>query len=244
MSLSPLVCAHRGRSGIFPENTLPAYEAAIELGADFIELDVRRTADGEIICLHDPTVDRTTDGAGELSSLTLAQVQALDAGSWKGAEHAGARIPLLREVLEQIAPHMVIHIEIKQRGIAEQVVEIVRETGALRRVAIISFDFDDLRTAKAAEPAAACGLITSKPKEEGPEGELALIASALECGANFISCGHRAITPTLVRECHLVGLSLIAWTMDTPEDLRPMVDLGVDMLCSNFPERALEVLGR
>ena len=210
MSLSPLVCAHRGRSGIFPENTMPAYDAAIELGADFIELDVRRTADGEIICLHDPTVDRTTDGSGELSSLTLAQVRALDAGSWKGAEHAGARIPLLREVLEQIAQRMVIHIEIKQRGIVEQVVGIVRETGALRRVAIISFDEGDLRTAKAAEPAAACGLITSKPKEEGPKGELALIA----------------------------------WTMDTPEDLRPMVDLGVDMLVSNYPECALEVLGR
>ena len=243
MGFSPLICAHRGRSGVFPENTIAAFEAAIELGVDFLELDVRRTADGEIICLHDPTVDRTTDGSGELSSLTLAEVQALDAGAWKGAEHAGARIPLLREVVEVIAPRLVVDIEIKQRGIAEQVAQIVQETGALRRVTVVSFDFDDLRTAKATAPALACGLITSGPEDEGVAGERALVSSALECGANFISCAHGNITPTLLRECQLMGLTLMAWTMDEPEDLQRMIDLGVGAVVSNYPDRALELLG-
>ena len=242
MRLSPLVCAHRGRSSLFPENTMIAYEAAIEVGADFMELDVRRTVDGELVCIHDPTVDRTTDGSGEVEQMTLAEVQALDAGAWLDDEHAGARIPLLQDVLKQIAPRLVVDIEIKQREIAEQVAQIIRETDALRRVTVVSFDHDDLRTAKAAEPSLACGLITSGPEEEADEPERALIASALECGASFMSCSHRSVTPTLVRECQLAGLTLMAWTMDEPEDIRRMIDLRVSALVSNYPERVLAML--
>jgi glycerophosphoryl diester phosphodiesterase len=108
MRLRPLVCAHRGRSGVAPENTLAAFEAAVDLGADFLELDVRRSADGEIVCIHDATVDRTTDGTGAVADLTLAELRALDAGSWKDARYAGERIPLLSAVLAQIAPRLVV----------------------------------------------------------------------------------------------------------------------------------------
>lgn len=242
MRLSPLVCAHRGRSGVFPENTMVAYEAGIEVGADFMELDVRRTADGEIVCIHDATVDRTTDGEGEVAEMTLDELRALDAGSWLDDEFAGERIPLLRDVLERIAPRLVVDIEIKQREIAGQVVEIIQQTDAVRRVTIVSFDLDDLRTAKAAEPALGCGLITSGPDEDAGQTEHDLIASALECGANFLSCSHRSMTETLVRGCHLMGLALMAWTMDEPEDLRRMIEMKVDGLVSNYPERALEML--
>ena len=222
---------------------MAAFEAAVEVGADFMELDVRRTADGEIVCIHDATVDRTTDGSGEVSAMTLAEIRALDAGAWIGDEHAGARIPTLREVLEQIAPRLVVDIEIKQRGIAGQVMEIIRETGALRRVTVVSFDRNDLRAAKAAEPALACGLITGGPEKDTIEAERALIASALECGASFASCAHRSIEPRLIRECHLAGLMLMAWTMDEPADIRRAIDLRVDALVSNYPERILELLG-
>ncbi len=242
MRLHPLVCAHRGRSGVAPENTMAAFEAAIAIGADFLELDVRRTADGEIVCIHDATVDRTTDGSGLVAEMTLAQVRALDAGSWKGAAFAGQRIPLLREVLETIAPRMVVDIEIKDRGIAPQVVDLIREANALRRVTIVSFDAGDLRAAKDVEPALACGLITSGPADDAPEAIRELIASALAAGANFISCAHPKLTATLVCECRLAGLAIMAWTMDEPADLRRMIDLRVDALVSNHPERALELL--
>lgn len=241
MRLRPLVCAHRGRSGVAPENTLAAFEAAVDLGADFLELDVRRSADGEIVCMHDATVDRTTDGTGAVADLTLAELRALDAGSWKDDRYAGERIPLLSEVLAQIAPRLVVDIEIKQRGIAPQVVELIRAADAVRRVTVISFDGGDIRAAKDAEPTLACGLITSGPGE-GPDAVLALIASALGAGANFISCHHGAVTPALVRTCHLAGLVLMAWTMDAPEDIARMIDLQVDALVSNYPERVLELL--
>lgn len=242
MRLSPLVCAHRGRSGVAPENTMAAFEAAVELGADFMELDVRRSLDGEIVCMHDATVDRTTDGSGEVAQMTLEALRELDAGSWKGEQYAGERIPLLREVLEQIAPRLVVDIEVKQRGIAEEVVQLVRDADCLRRVTIISFDADDLRQAKAAEPTLSCGLITSW-KEDADESDLAaLLDKALSCGANCISCLHAHVTERLVRECHLAGLALKAWTMDDREEIERMIDLRVDGLVSNYPERAIAAL--
>ncbi|MGD9494897.1 MAG: glycerophosphodiester phosphodiesterase [Armatimonadota bacterium] len=243
MRLCPLVCAHRGRSGVFPENTMAAFEAAVAVGADFLELDVRRSADGEIVCIHDATVERTTDGSGAVAELSLSALQAFDAGSWKGAQFAGEPIPLLSSVLAEIAPRLVVDIEIKERGIAAQVVELIRAAEALRRATIVSFAHEDLRVAKQAEPRLACGLITSGPTEPSPAGVDALIASALECGANFISCRHTAVTAELVRACHLAGLALMAWTMDEPGDLQRMIDLRVDALVSNYPERALALLG-
>ncbi len=242
MRLSPLVCAHRGRSGVAPENTLAAFEAAVQVAADFLELDVRHSADGEIVCIHDATVDRTTDGSGAVAEMTLAQIQSLDAGSWKGEQFAGERIPLLRDVLKSIARRIVVDIEIKDRGIAQKVVGLVREAEALRRVTVVSFEPADLRAARDAEAALACGLITVGPGANTPSAVATLISSALDCGANFISCLHTNVTETLVRECHLMGLALMAWTMDEPEDIRRMIELQVDGLVSNYPERALQML--
>lgn len=240
--LAPMVCAHRGRSGVAPENTLAAFEAAIELAVDFIECDVRRTSDGAIVLMHDAAVNRTTDGEGEVSAMSLEQIRALDAGSWKDESYAGERVPTLAEALEAVTPACVLDIEIKQRGIAEQVVEEVCAADAIRRVSIVSFDLDDLRVAKAAEPRLACGWISGGPEAEGHEGILALIDTALEVGCNFVTCNHRAITEGFVYECHVRGLALMAWTMDEEQDIRRQMELGVDALVSNYPERVLALL--
>ncbi len=240
--LTPMVCAHRGRSGVAPENTLAAFEAAIELAVDFIECDVRRTSDGAIVLMHDAAVNRTTDGEGEVSAMSLEQIRALDAGSWKDESYAGERVPTLAEALEVVTSAWVLDIEIKQRGIAEQVVEEVCAADAIRRVTIVSFDLDDLRAAKQAEPRLACGWISGGPEAEGREGILALIDAALEVGCNFVTCNHRAITEEFVYECHVRGLALMAWTMDEEQDIRRQMELGVDALVSNYPERVLALL--
>lgn len=237
-----MVCAHRGRSGVAPENTLVAFEQATELGVDFIECDVRRTSDGVIVLMHDAAINRTTDGEGEVSEMTLEQMRALDAGSWKGESYAGERVPTLAEALEAVVPNCVLDIEIKQRGIAEQVVAEVRAADVVRGVSIVSFDLEDLRQAKTAEPRRACGRITGGPETEGREGVLQLIDGALEVGANFLTCSHRAITGGMVYECHVRGLALMAWTMDTEDDIRAMMELEVDALVSNYPELVLELL--
>ncbi len=242
--LWPMVCAHRGQSGLFPENTMAAFEAAITLGADFIECDVHRTADGHIVVMHDADVRRTTDGEGSIEQMTLQQVRGLDAGSWKSAEFAGEKVPLLAEVLADIAPRCVVDIEIKQRGIAEQVARQIAEAGAVRQTTVVSFSLEDLREAKQTVPELSCGFITSGPEADSVAAAQALISSALSVGCNFISCAHRAVTATLVRQCHVVGLALMAWTMDQPADIQRMLELQVDALVSNYPERVLELLGR
>ncbi|HUS81419.1 MAG TPA: glycerophosphodiester phosphodiesterase family protein [Armatimonadota bacterium] len=240
--LRPMVCAHRGRSGVYPENTMAAFEAAIELGVDFIECDVHRTSDGRIVVIHDHDVKRTTDGEGPVSEMTFEQVRSLDAGSWKAARFAGERIPTLAEVLERIAPRCVVDIEIKQRGIAGQVASQVTEAGAVRQTTVVSFDLSDLADAKVASPELSCGLITSGPTEDTVGAAHGLISSALGAGCNFITCHHPAVTETLVRECHVAGLVLMAWTMDEPDDIRRMIDMQVDALVSNYPDRVLELL--
>ncbi len=240
--LRPMVCAHRGRSGVFPENTVAAFEAAVTLGADFIECDVHRTADGHIVVMHDADVARTTDGSGSIEAMTLAQVRALDAGSWKADEYASERVPTLAEVLEGIAPRCVVDIEIKQRGIAGQVAREIAAAGATRQVTAISFSTDDMAAAKMANHELSCGLITGGPDGEGIASVHALISSVLAGGCNFISCAHGAVTAELVRECHLAGLVIMAWTMDEPADIQRMIEAQVDALVSNYPERVLEML--
>ncbi len=242
--LRPMVCAHRGRSGVCPENTMAAFEAAIELGADFIECDVHATADGEIIVMHDAAADRTTDGEGSIEEMTLEQARALDAGSWKSEEFVGERVPTLAEVLATIAPRCVVDIEIKQRGIGGQVARQIAAAGATRQVTLISFATDDVAAAKMAHSGLSCGLIVVGPDGDDLAEIHALISSALSCGSNFISCLHTRVTEMFVRECHVAGLALMAWTMDEPADIQRMIDMQLDAVVSNYPERALELLGR
>ncbi len=123
----PLVVAHRGASGIAPENTLPAIDKALLAGADFIEIDVQLTRDRQVVLMHDETVDRTTNGKGKIGEMTADQVAGLDAGSWFGAEFTGTKVPLLEEVVAHIGGRTGLLIEIKKKkgfneGIEEEVI--------------------------------------------------------------------------------------------------------------------------
>jgi len=145
------VAAHRGWPVKYPENTLPGFEAAIALGVDQLETDIRISADGELILLHDATVDRTTDGSGRADEMTLAQLKALDAGSWKGEEFRGYRIPTFLEFMELIKdlPDMTIDFELKEYptpgreelaySVCDRVLAIIDEYGYTDRCVINTF---------------------------------------------------------------------------------------------------------
>src|SRR5512135_1831254 len=109
----PLVIAHRGSSASAPENTLAAFQLAVEQEADAIELDVDLTRDGHVVVMHDATIDRTTDGHGRVTELTLAEIRGVDAGAWKAAAFDGERVPLLEEVFEAMGQRVLINVEIK-----------------------------------------------------------------------------------------------------------------------------------
>ncbi|MDL2232569.1 hypothetical protein LJC63_03190 [Ruminococcaceae bacterium OttesenSCG-928-L11] len=146
------VAGHRGFPDRYPENTLLSYQAAIDAGVDMVELDIRMTADGQLVLIHDATVDRTTDGSGPVANKTLEQLRALDAGAWKGEAFRGTRIPLFTEFLEMTAPYpdLLFNFEIKEYPrdgnedrayrTADDVVEQIDAWGLADRCVINAFD--------------------------------------------------------------------------------------------------------
>ena len=135
--------AHRGASSYAPENTFAAYDKALAMGVNHIELDVHLTRDGHIVVIHDDTVDRTTNAHGSVADFTLDELRALDAGSWFDPEYAGERIRSLGETLEHYKGRLYFHIEIKQRettgGLARRTIDMVRGYGLIDSVTITSF---------------------------------------------------------------------------------------------------------
>ncbi len=150
---TPEIVCHRGANFLAPENTLPAAEICIAQKFDFVEIDVRTTADGELVVLHDPTLDRTTDGAGPVAGATLAALRALDAGSWQSDLFAGTRIPTLREVLTAAKGRIGLYIELKAAD-PQAVLAEVRAQGMLGHVFFWSGNPEQLRAIRAMEPAA------------------------------------------------------------------------------------------
>ncbi|MXY26613.1 glycerophosphodiester phosphodiesterase, partial [Candidatus Poribacteria bacterium] len=144
--------AHRGASGSAPENTLAAFKKAIEIGVDAVELDLHGSADGEVVVIHDSSLDRTTDQSGPVNQIPLETIKQADAGGWFAPEFTGEPVPTLSEALECVGEETIAVLEIKDPLIAEAVVAKVRETQSLNLTVIISFHISVLRTVRALEP--------------------------------------------------------------------------------------------
>jgi glycerophosphoryl diester phosphodiesterase len=153
----PFVCGHRGFSAAAPENTIAAFEAALQAGAEVIETDVRLTHDGHVVVIHDQSVDRTTNGSGHVRDLSLAQVKALDAGAWFAPRFAGERVPTLSEILEWCAGRVVFLVEIKdvphrEMTLVYRTIRIVEDHGAEQYVSLGGFDHVALAEIHRARP--------------------------------------------------------------------------------------------
>ena len=160
----PLIFAHRGACKVAPENTLPAFEAAVRLGADGVELDVQYSSDGGLVVFHNPTLDATTNGTGRVTAHTLDELRSLDAGSWFGPEFAGTRIPTLDEALDLLRGKALVNIELKvlyslKSSLGADVVALVRRHGMADQVVLSSFNPFALRGARQAGPEIECGLL-------------------------------------------------------------------------------------
>lgn len=234
----PQVIAHRGASAQAPENTLAAFRRALDLGVDAVEFDVHLSADGEPVVLHDPVVDRTTDGQGLVRDLPLAVLRRLDAGRWFGEAFAGERIPTLAEALDLLRGVRAI-VEIKNGpvaypGIAARAVAVARAVGH-PAVTFSSFDHPVLLEVRRADPTAdTAALFMGRPVDPG-----ALAAAAAACRLH----AHWAwVTPEFVREAHAAGLTVEVWTVDEPAAIAHVLPLGVDGIMSNYPDRLQAVL--
>ena len=230
----PLITSHAACKGHAPENTLAGIEAALRLGAEAIEIDVHCTADGVPVLLHDETVDRTTDGAGNVHEMTLDAVRALDAGARQFApQFAGARVPLLAEVLELTKGKALLQIEIKQPGIEEQVASVVRDAGAVASCEVHSFYPKCVRAMRDVEPRMAAALLTDGRRiVEWQE----FYSFALSLDAQGISVHYALAEADRVAAGQRRSLTFMVWTVDDESDIRRMVEAGVDSICSNFPD--------
>ena len=237
----PLVMAHRGNSAFAPENTLVAFAQALALGADGCECDVHATADGEIVVIHDATVDRTTDGSGAIGEMTLAQVRALDAGSWKGAEFAGEGVPLLAEVLEAHIGRAVLYVEIKDYECTEQAIEVIDRCNAQEWASLCSFSYDVCVEARKLRPELPVALIYSGGGNPKPPYEL--VELVLAGNLQALSITHTDVTPELVVRCRQCGVGLWVWTVDDEERLAELDRMRVGNIVSNDPALALRVCG-
>ncbi|WP_375221992.1 glycerophosphodiester phosphodiesterase, partial [Symbiobacterium thermophilum] len=162
----PQVIGHRGAAGTHPENTMVSFRRAFELGVDGIEFDVHRTADGHLVVIHDPAVDRTTDGSGLVMAMTLEQIRALDAGSWKDPRFAGERVPTLQELVRATPPGVRLYLELKAGsvhypGIEQELVDLLKAEGVLDRTQVSSFDHRALVKLKEICPELPLGMLTS-----------------------------------------------------------------------------------
>ncbi|MFF5180543.1 glycerophosphodiester phosphodiesterase family protein [Micromonospora sp. NPDC000316] len=232
---SPLtVIAHRGASAAAPENTLVAQEIARRGGADWIENDVQPSKDGIPFILHDGTVDRTTDGTGNIRDLTAAQIKALDAGSWFGPQYVGERVPTLAEQLADLRTRGGnLLVEIKGRHTRDEVatiIRVIRDQQMMGRVFIQSFEVDALRYTYEIAPELSLGLLRSSLDADPVAISKELHLTAYNPDGNALLA-----KPEVVAPLHAAGVAVMAWTMDSAGLWQRLERIGADAVITNRP---------
>lgn len=243
---TPRVIAHRGDSDARPENTLAAFAAALEAGADLIELDVQLTRDRQAVVIHDPTVDRTTSGRGPVAELSLAELRTLSAGypDRFGTAFAGERVPTLLEALAFLHERARVVIEIKHEsaggaiedGVEAQTLAAVHRTGTQADVALLSFDTGILGRCRTLDAQVPRGHLFFRASDEQ------VLASSAAVGASFILPEKGMLSPSLVTSARAAGLRVGTWLVDDPEELPALLRYELFGIGTNRPGALLEAL--
>lgn len=240
----PLNFAHQGASYEAPANTLAAFLLAAELGADGIELDVQLTRDGEIVVIHDFTLEATTDGQGRVADWTLAELKRLDAGIWFDPALAGQRIPTLQEVVDAVGHKLLLNIELKtaylrDEGLAAAVVRFLEENHLLDRVVVSSFNPLAVWRVRRLNPWLAVGLLYA------PGSPFFLRRPWLRhlMHPDALHPHHTMVDAAYVRWARRKGYRVHTWTVDEEKEMERLVGTGVDLIITNRPRLLRQVLG-
>lgn len=231
--------AHRGATGYAPENTIAAFDLAVDMKADYIEIDVQRSKDGELVLIHDTTVDRTTDGTGKVGDLTFEQLRSLDAGSWKGEQFAGELIPTFEEILDRYHGKIGILIELKAPelypGIEEQVAEVLKERNLDKpqneKIIIQSFNFESVKRVDQLLPKVPVGVLTSNRADTTLEA-----LQEFSTYADWFNPSYGIVTEELVNRVHSQGMQIGSWTVRSQEAADFLFEMGVDAIISDYPD--------
>lgn len=232
----PLIFGHRGACAHAPENTIASFKLAIEHGADFIELDAKLSSDGEVMVIHDPTVDRTTDGNGLVNQLTLQQLKALDAGSKFNEKFAGEKIPTLDEVFNAVGQDVLINVELtnyksQTDQLIPKVADLVKENHMEERVLFSSFLPGNLSRMHQLLPDAPVALLCLA----GFAGSFSRSVFCLGVSPSIIHPYLTDVNAKYVANEHKRGRRVHTWTVNDEDDVRKMLAAGVDGLFTDDP---------
>ena len=219
------VIAHRGFSEKYPENTMLAFRKAVELGVDFIELDVHETADGELVVIHDDTVDRTTDGKGRVKEMTYREIRELDAGRWKGAENE--KVPSLDEVLGFVAGRTRLLIEIKDAH-PEKILKLLLKHRMESGVIMASFAVENIIRTRQTAPSVSTALISAA----FPENPDILVKN----GIPIVEVEYHNLSESGMNEFAMRGVSTGVWTVDDESDMERMLNTDISFITTNRPD--------
>lgn len=242
--LAPLaaadLCAHRGDVAAAPENTLPAFQSAVEKGVPQIEFDVELTKDGELVVMHDATVDRTTNGSGKVTDLTFAEIRALDAGAWFSEDFRGTRVPTLRETLEAIPNHILCNVHLKgNEELAQKAALLIREMGRLDQC-FLATTLEGIAAARAAVPE-----IKTCNMSRQAGNRAAYIADTIKHKCEFIQLhqrdGHENLEAE-VRQLHEAGVTVNWFGANDPALIARLHKAGVDYILTDVLDVALETI--
>ena len=229
------ITGHRGASGHAPENTLVAIETALLMGADSIEIDVQLSADGAVVLMHDATLDRTTDGSGYVSELSLTRLKEYDAGSWYGPKFRGEPIPTLPEVLETVRDRARLNIELKAGGdweeLTKTVVQIIGSQGFINDSLVTSFNQKAVELVKELDDGIATGLIVDE-----------FAASIFSGKHEILSMDFKLINDDFLAEARRAGKEVHVWTVNREKDMLRMLNFGVAGIMTNYPDRLHKLL--
>ncbi|TFG29072.1 glycerophosphodiester phosphodiesterase [Candidatus Thorarchaeota archaeon] len=225
-----IVVAHRGASGLAPENTLLAHQVAYEVGAHMVEIDVQETADGELVCIHDYDVNRTTNGTGVVADLTYREIRDLDAGR-------GEKIPTLAQVLDYVRGKLKINIELKVTDVEQQVFSFVDERNMISDVMISSFLHGTLIATRSIDASISTAVLVSKIRDD-------MIPYVVELGANALNPDYRTISSDLMSEAHSNNIQVFPWTVNDSLKIQALLEMGVDGVITDFPDIAVKILKR
>lgn len=235
----PYVIGHRGAAGYAPENTMVSFERGVALRSDAIELDIHPTSDGELVVIHDPTIERTTNGHGLVSAHSLAQLKELDAGSWFDPSFRDCRIPTLVEVLEWARGRTKVVIEIKQGPIfyptiEEMLLAAIDQFRMRNDVLVISFDHHSVRKLKQLAPEIAAGILYAG-RCINP------ISLARAANADALMPYWALVTKEEVESAHAADLLIGPWG-GQEQDYRYVLATGVDAVLADCPDRPRKVM--
>jgi len=245
-SKRPLVIGHRGYCQIAPENTLPSFKLAMAAGADLVELDYYHSKDGQLVVMHDPDLDRTTDATNKwggrrikVESKTAAEIQTLDAGKWFEPKYAGTKVPLLTEALDTIQNGNVTLIE-RKGGDPDTCIKLLKGKGLINQVVVQSFDWQYLRGFHEQEPDQVLGALGppvklpdgTKPAGTGKELGSAWLDELQKSGAK-VAVWNNKVSKQAVELAHQRGLKVWVYTINDPAEANRLLDMGVDGIITN-----------